>query len=827
MVMTAIFVSSALAFSGLVSAGKPPAPPAQTGTCVMDNTAYTLGQTITISATGTGGAGGTKTNFAVLLKNPSGTTVKSQTYTGTSFSGTVTYSLLGTDPTGTWTAQTNYNTIGAKGRVTTKVLATDTATVNPLPTQDFVAVGISTSPSQPIGDYPVTISYQISLNQVQWSGTVYTDLYIDNGPAYVDRHSLVYSPGMDLTYTYTYSTILATGTHSMRMFVDSTNVVPNEPNEGNNQLTVSYTWQAPTVSWNLMVYLCADSLNLNGGGFNIMNQILAATHASQVRTIVMMDPMTDWGANWGAAANSNARYYELFQGTYTLLQDLGEANMGSPSTLTDFVHFAEDRYPSATNYGLVLFDNGHSWPGVCFDNNPSDFLTMVELNQALKAAKTATGKSLSLIGISACLMQYSEIAYELRNLARVMVASEELEWPGYPTITDDAWPWTEIITDLSANFASDALWLGSNIVTEYKNQWQSDLDASRHSTISAIDLSLMYDLGRYGIGPLGVGLQNCIIDNCWTQIKAIREQTEEFSDDIAEAHERFIDLYDFADRIGQGLGSMIDVSTANAITYIKQNVVIGKVIINEWHRTGLAGDHVNAHGLGIYFPLKMSDYSYDIRQYYDYSSLLMSIDPAVTGWYGFVKKFISGLWCDEFSDSDISDWIKSESPPYNTVAVESGSLKLSKTSADSECSARHTISTQTGHLTVSARISVSTSDPNKWVYLCAMSGGQYVAFVMFKDGWLTYSDGHQIWDYGSNPSWYVITMDIDLVGGRCSVNLIYPLLNPNLGPWGEVSYENAPLYTGAPRSVDTVKVIDGNWPDSPVTTWVDYVVVTS
>ncbi len=242
--ITAMFVFSALAISGLVMAGKPPPRPTQTGTCVLDKDTYQIGETISVSATGSGGAGGTKTYFQIQLKNPAGVVIKSQAYTGTSFSGTMTYTLLGADATGTWTAVTNYCVIG-KRATTTKELARDTATINAVPKPDLTAFDVYTVPSVPVGGVSAVIYYQIKTDSVAFTTTIYTDLYVDNVKS--DTKSLAGSSGA-ATYTYSYTATLAQGAHALKIVTDSTNVL-TESNEANNQYTETITWTAkPDVS---------------------------------------------------------------------------------------------------------------------------------------------------------------------------------------------------------------------------------------------------------------------------------------------------------------------------------------------------------------------------------------------------------------------------------------------------------------------------------------------------------------------------------------------------------------------------------------------------
>jgi hypothetical protein len=132
MIVTFLFVFSALSFSGFVSAGKHYTGPY--GTCHFDKVAYSLGETMSISFDGSFGHA-TKGWFELVLTNPSGQVVmRSQMYSydafPTGFTDTVTYTLKTTDQTGPWTAELTYSVAG-KRHVTTTAMANAEAMVNP------------------------------------------------------------------------------------------------------------------------------------------------------------------------------------------------------------------------------------------------------------------------------------------------------------------------------------------------------------------------------------------------------------------------------------------------------------------------------------------------------------------------------------------------------------------------------------------------------------------------------------------------------------------------------------------------------------------------
>ncbi|HEY5169003.1 MAG TPA: clostripain-related cysteine peptidase, partial [Thermoleophilia bacterium] len=107
--------------------------------------------------------------------------------------------------------------------------------------------------------------------------------------------------------------------------------------------------------------------------------------------------------------------------------DWGEANMGSPRTLVDFVTWARAAYP-AQRYALIFWDHGWGWwPGNTMqDVTSNDYLDMHELRRALE-----TVGGVDMAGMETCLGQTIEVQAEFRGFAKALAGSEDST--GYTT----------------------------------------------------------------------------------------------------------------------------------------------------------------------------------------------------------------------------------------------------------------------------------------------------------------------------------------------------------------------------------------------------------
>ena len=100
------------------------------------------------------------------------------------------------------------------------------------------------------------------------------------------------------------------------------------------------------------------------------------------------------------------------------------------------------------------------------------------------SAHRLLGRKVDVVGMDACLMTMLEVAYQLRDHARVLVGSEELE-PGA------GWPHAAILGDLTKTPAMTASVLGATIVRRYVESYRH---GAEEATQSAIDLGQLGDL---------------------------------------------------------------------------------------------------------------------------------------------------------------------------------------------------------------------------------------------------------------------------------------------------------------------------------------------
>lgn len=128
-------------------------------------------------------------------------------------------------------------------------------------------------------------------------------------------------------------------------------------------------------------------------------------------------------------------------------------------TLSDFLSWGMEKYP-ARRYAVII-------------QSPAA-LAATPLQESLQQAHQRTGKGIDLIALDSSAMQQSEVAYQLRDQAAVLVASQA-------NLATEAFPYAETLTVLNNNPKISPQQLGSQLV-------QQQAKKSRASVQTAVDL---------------------------------------------------------------------------------------------------------------------------------------------------------------------------------------------------------------------------------------------------------------------------------------------------------------------------------------------------
>lgn len=408
-------------------------------------------------------------------------------------------------------------------------------------------------------------------------------------------------------------------------------------------------------AWTMLVYLDADN-NLEPTAL-IDLQEMAEAAGPNVTFLVLIDrnqqdqgnPVAPDGDVLGIPAFTDAKLVELTGSDVKIVQELGEIDLMDPQNLAWFIWYGLTEYP-AEHTGLVFWDHGGG-PLIPFgedaDNNPSDFYTVPELQQAIGSALNEAGHGrLDLVGFDTCLDSAIEIARAMVPYAEVMVGSEEV-------VAGHGWDYASLSVlqggaDVTGRDAADAV-LGSY----QAHADSSPLGGEQDYTMSILDLD--------GIPAVDAALTGFVAATAADPAAGVsllqaRQGAIEFgvvgTDPAENFH--FVDIGDLLARLPDGLPDAVLVA-ANALYAAVDRAVVDNV-------NGPA--HEGAVGLSIYLP---STGAYYQSLYEDHA------DP--TGWRDYIKDLLSGATGPSGDTPSASGDLDLQVDPSGwlaTMAVEAG-----------------------------------------------------------------------------------------------------------------------------------------------------------
>ncbi|MBN2496581.1 MAG: hypothetical protein JXR96_18475 [Deltaproteobacteria bacterium] len=323
-----------------------------------------------------------------------------------------------------------------------------------------------------------------------------------------------------------------------------------------------------------------------------------------LRVFVLMDRL----------GRNDAAMYEVLDGHSQQIEaprlglaasGMGEVNMGDGATVRDFILDVKDHVGTEAQYYLMLSDHGDGWTrsraapvpttvrAVCIDESSGDDeLSVAELREAI------SGQDLMLIAFDACLMGMAEVAYEMRNDALVMIASQETE-PG------DGWEFTELLSEFGQNGQASPEVFARVTVDTYINGYDNDYE---DLTLASYDLTRMDELAA-AADAVAAELTS-LPSSEWRSVCNAMDWYGCF----------WMYCMPYTDLVHLVSRARSTDARDNDAVYDALLTAIDETVLYERHRR----DHPNANGMNIYFPCEDS-----FNSNYNASHLQWAAD---TGW---------------------------------------------------------------------------------------------------------------------------------------------------------------------------------------------------
>lgn len=399
--------------------------------------------------------------------------------------------------------------------------------------------------------------------------------------------------------------------------------------------------------WTVMVYLNGDN-NLERAAVQDLSEMANIGSSNQVNLIAQVDLI---GVYYNIGWNDTRRF-KITKGMdpigeSTPVMKIGEANMGDPKVLADFVSWSMQTYP-AKKYALIIWDHGQgyrlllanhalsqdakkligsidesrgkikidtsqrtnvqisvgdpfrsisnsSFKSCSNDETSNDELYNREIQDGL--VDLVGRNKLDVLGFDACLMGMVETGYAMRNLTHNFVGSEELE----PSV---GWKYDDWIQKLENNPSIDGKDLAKLFVDSY-----STYGESTDQTLSAVNLTGFEDVAKK-ISKLATTLQ----ERLPTDLQAIKLARQDcsmyapnpYQENPAKDYFFHVDFVQFCDRLIQRTQN----SQLKSAAQDAKTGVLSSIIRN--YRGNLRSGSYGSNGMAIYFPISDSQYKSDV-----------------------------------------------------------------------------------------------------------------------------------------------------------------------------------------------------------------------
>lgn len=293
-----------------------------------------------------------------------------------------------------------------------------------------------------------------------------------------------------------------------------------------------------------------------------------------------------------------------------LVSDQGKLSMNSPESFKDFLTWGMKNYP-AKHYMVVVQGHGAGPAGVLAEKDGR--MALPEMEQALKEATEETGIKPDILAFDACVMGGAEVAYQMKDTADIMIASQEVE-RGYTM------PYDKITASFRKELKQGSLAparASEKIVSACKDNYDNYTP-----TMSAVDLrkmdALALSLDDFSRELSGEEIPEEVMKNILsrTQHFDLKRPGDEryLKNMIPGLAKNFIDLYGFASNIAENpeIKNENLKKAADKLSRVFSETIIASETTGE--------DYKGAHGMSITFPERhTAGLAGDMKNYRDLS----------------------------------------------------------------------------------------------------------------------------------------------------------------------------------------------------------------
>ncbi|MBI5490289.1 MAG: hypothetical protein HY905_23335 [Deltaproteobacteria bacterium] len=358
--------------------------------------------------------------------------------------------------------------------------------------------------------------------------------------------------------------------------------------------------------WAMLAYIAGDN-NLSDAGLADIQEMCEVGASRDVWAAVEIDT---YGEHTGSIRYEISEPDPWGEAHRIVIQRLAEKDSGDPETLRSFVKWGLRRYPARSRV-LVVWNHGSGFRSVRRDIGYDDFgssMDMPELEKALQRAGVGPKKRIDILGFDACLMNMIEVVHHFRELARIVVGSQQTE-PG------DGWPYDLVLGE--AKKGPERRELARRIVETYIASYRAQ--GTFDVTQSAIDVAKT-DAAVRRLHALGDALADDF-EASGGVVEAVRTSVQVF--EMAD----YVDLVQLAEAVASAVVAPRVCKAATALSGAARKCVLAN--------GRLGGGVAHANGLSVWFPADGDTY---LRHRAKYLRLRCNAGPN-PGWVRFLDRF--------------------------------------------------------------------------------------------------------------------------------------------------------------------------------------------
>ncbi|HOS29682.1 MAG TPA: clostripain-related cysteine peptidase [Treponemataceae bacterium] len=330
--------------------------------------------------------------------------------------------------------------------------------------------------------------------------------------------------------------------------------------------------------WTYIVYMAADN-DLESAAVQDFNELEAVNYENiPVSIIVLFDRSPSYDTtnnNW-----SGTRLYEIQTDTNGLdgiirskeltCEEIDlvpgyttNINTGNYEVLKKTIQFSRENYP-AEQYGLIVWGHGTGWRGAsqsgsntkafAVDESAGSYMTNAELGKAVK------DQELSIIGFDTCFGGILETAYEIKDSAQIMIASEG-------SVPAGGWDYNVLFSSFTTGTLTSESFR-EQAVLQFKNQYAGEAKC----TISTIDLTKIQNV-KTSFDSFTKAAADLVVSTTVrnSMFNILMNQTLSFSHNSYPS-DLYVDIYSLSKKIAASYSSLsaksllLQTALTNAVT---------------------------------------------------------------------------------------------------------------------------------------------------------------------------------------------------------------------------------------------------------------------